>query len=71
MCWKMSMPSVSTTARDLVPSTESKTPDSPVFGDNTEDTTRKKGMQALKINFNKDNKMKTGSDTDTTNWYGY
>ncbi len=55
MCWKVSMPSipkVETTARELVPQTESKAPDSPVFGDNEGsflDIAKKRGTQALKI----------------------
>ena len=67
MCWKMKMPEmpkVETSARDLVPQTESKAPDSPQFGDTSFlDSARKRGTQALKID-------KTGTDT-TGKWYGY
>lgn len=72
MCWKMKMPEmpkVETTARDLVPQTESKAPDSPVFGDGSSflDSAKKRGIQSLKID---------RKDTEPTNffekkWYGY
>lgn len=58
MCWKMkmpTMPSVTTTARDLVPQTESKEPNSPIFGDGSSflDIVKKRGTQSLKIDKNK------------------
>lgn len=55
MCFKMKMPqiqmpSVTTTARELVPQIESKEPESPIFGDGVLLTTaKKKGTASLKI----------------------
>lgn len=54
MCWKMSMPkmpTITTTARELVPQTESKEPNSPVFGDSDSfiDIAKRRGTQSLKI----------------------
>lgn len=56
MCFKMKMPNVQmptvqTTARDLLPSTAAKEPDSASFGDgsDTTDITKKKGVAALQI----------------------
>lgn len=58
MCFKMKMPqvkmpTVTTTARDLLPQAESKEPESPLFGDeedtNFTDIAKRKGISALKI----------------------
>lgn len=54
MCFKMpsvTMPTVQTTARDILPSTAAKEPDSASFGDgsDTTDSTKKKGVAALQI----------------------
>lgn len=44
------MPTVNTTARDLVPSTDAPTPDSPIMGGS--DDTLKLGKESLKIKLN-------------------
>lgn len=62
MCFKMkapsvNMPTVTTTARDLVPERTSQEPESPIFGGdedtptstNFADSAKKKGVQALQI----------------------
>lgn len=66
MCWKVSMPSipkVETTARELVPQTESKAPDSPIFGDSNDsflNIVKKRGTQALKIDARNTDKQSSG-----------
>jgi hypothetical protein len=51
MCWKVKMPKVATSARDLVASTESAAPDAPVMGDieDTYGSGKKTGKESLKI----------------------
>lgn len=54
MCFKMpkvEMPKVETSAREILPSTESQTPDSPAFG-GKDDPLLNKGKESLKINLN-------------------
>lgn len=56
MClWKMpkiQQPSVS--ARELLPSTSSKEPNSPIFGGANDWAQKRRGVQALRINNNRD-----------------
>ena len=47
MCFKM--PKVEQTARDILPSSEGKTPESPVFGDADIFGIKRKGKESLKI----------------------
>jgi hypothetical protein len=58
----MKMPKVTTTAQDLVPSTESETPDSPMMGgaEDTYGSTKKIGKESLKIT-RKDSTVDTSS----------
>ena len=57
MCWSISTPSVpqvETTGRELLPATEAKEPDSPVYGGLGDDSSyKRKGKQALKIDVSK------------------
>lgn len=48
---QVSIPQVSTTAKDLIPSTESKDPESPILGDGLDflGIAKKKGKESLKI----------------------
>lgn len=55
---KISTPSV--TARELTPSTESNTPNSPTYGGDDEWKKKKTGAQALQIKRNTDSKVDTG-----------
>lgn len=52
MClWKTpKIPSVSTTARELTPSTENVEPKSPIFGGSDSWKAKRRGAQALQIN---------------------
>jgi len=49
MCFKVKMPSVGLTGRDLVPQTDAPTPDSPHFGDDTSDSPLRRGKSLLMI----------------------
>lgn len=54
MCWKIktpSIPTVSTTARDILPSTESQEPEAPQYGDSADflKGATKRGKDALTI----------------------
>ena len=63
---KIKMPQ--TSARDLLPSTESQTPDSPVYGGSNDWKTKRRGAQALQIgrvntntnNYNSNNDYNAG-----------
>lgn len=60
MCIRMKMktPTVQqpqVTARELLPSTESNTPEEPIFGGNAGANKEKKGRSALTIKLNKQN----------------
>ena len=61
----VSVPQVTTTARDIVPERTSQEPESPMFGDEDDssftDITKKKGVASLQI------KPKTTSTKDTYN----
>jgi hypothetical protein len=52
MCWSIDTPSVApvtTTARELLPSTEADKPEAPAYGGTQDNTKAKHGKNALKI----------------------
>jgi hypothetical protein len=48
MCWKVKIPKVSTTGKDLVPETNATAPDSPMMG-GADEVYKKTGKESLKI----------------------
>lgn len=65
MClWsKVSMPKINTAGRDILPYTQTKDPDAPVFGGSGDYKRKIRGAQELKINRDED-------DNDTRGNYG-
>lgn len=52
MCFKVKMPEVKLTGRDVLPETQSQTPDSPHFGDDFTEAARRRGKESLMIQKN-------------------
>lgn len=65
MClWsKVSMPKINTAGRDILPYTQTKDPDSPIFGGSQDYNKKIRGVQELKIDRDED-------DNDTRGNYG-
>lgn len=65
MClWsKVSMPRINTAGRDILPYTQAKDPDSPIFGGSPDYKKKIRGVQELKIDRDED-------DDDTRGNYG-
>lgn len=65
MClWsKVSMPKINTAGRDILPDTQTKDPDSPIFGGSQDYKKKIRGAQELKIDRDED-------DDDTRGNYG-
>lgn len=65
MClWsKVSMPKINTAGRDILPYTEAKDPDSPIFGGSQDYKKKIRGAQELKID-------RDENDNDTRGNYG-
>lgn len=65
MClWsKVSMPKINTAGRDILPYTQTKDPDSPIFGGSQDYKKKIRGVQELKIAIDED-------DDDTRGKYG-
>ena len=61
MCFKVKQPKIETPATSLVPETEAKTPESPVYGGTADVYKKRKGKDALKVALTK------GSDYNPTN----
>lgn len=57
MClWsKVSMPKINTAGRDILPYTQTKDPDSPIFGGSQDYKKTIRGVQELKIDRDEDN----------------
>lgn len=57
MClWsKVSMPKINTAGRDILPYTQTKDPDSPIFGGSQDYKKKTRGAQELKIDRDEDN----------------
>lgn len=54
MCFKVKQPKVETPATALVPSTEAKTPEAPVYGGTQDVFKKRKGKDALKVALTKE-----------------